>query len=248
MFYCSVAEPTSMPILQTRLTHYKKSWNPMMKITNKLQLSALALALGVSTAAQADLIITEYVEGGSNNKAVELTNRGSQALDLTGYVLNLHSNGATEAKNPQELTGELAAGASIVIYNSGAADAFKKPAPQGIESTVTWFNGDDALTLTLNGAVIDSFGQVGTDPGSSWDGANGFATKDKTLRRIDSINSGDTIVDDAFPGNTIQWQVFDKDTSNGLGCDGIAACDGSYTRHRHRHRHLLTNTDDVRER
>ena len=199
-----------------------------MKITNKLQLSALTLALGVSTAAQADLIITEYIEGSSNNKAVELTNRGTAVLDLTGYVLNLHSNGGVDARNPQLLSGELAAGASIVVYNNRSADSFKKPAPQGIASSVTFFNGDDALTLTLNGVVVDSFGQVGTDPGSSWTGANGFETKDKTLRRLESVVSGDVIVDDAFPTDG-QWLVFDKDTSNGLGCDGIDACDGSVT-------------------
>ncbi|MCG7532969.1 endonuclease [Psychrobium sp. MM17-31] len=201
----------------------------MMKLTSKLQLSALTLALGVSTAAQAELIITEYIEGSSNNKAVELTNRGTTTLDLTGYVLNLHSNGGTDARNPQELTGELAAGASIVIYNSRATDSFKKPAPQGIESSVTFFNGDDALTLTLNGVVVDSFGQVGTDPGSSWSGANGFETKDKTLRRLESVTTGDVITYDAFPGDAPQWQVFDKDTADGLGCDGIEACDGSVT-------------------
>jgi len=201
----------------------------MMKLTNKLQLSALTLALGVSTAAQADLIITEYVEGSSNNKAVELTNRGSVALDLTGYVLNLHFNGGTDARNPQALTGELAAGASLVIYNASAADSFKKPAPLGIQSTATYFNGDDALTLTFNGVVVDSFGQVGTDPGSSWSGAGGFETKDKTLRRLESVVTGDVIIDDAFPSADVQWQVLDKDTSNGLGCDGIEACDGSVT-------------------
>jgi endonuclease I len=201
----------------------------MMKITNKLQLTALTLALGVSTAAQAQLIITEYVEGSSNNKAVELTNRGSAALDLTGYVLNLHFNGGTDPRNPQTLTGELAAGASLVIHHASAADSFKKPAPQGIQSTAAYFNGDDALTLTFNGVVVDSFGQVGTDPGSSWSAAGGFETKDKTLRRLESVVTGDVIVDDAFPGTDVQWQVFDKDTSNGLGCDGIEACDGSVT-------------------
>lgn len=201
----------------------------MMKLTSKLQLSALTLALGVSTAAQAELIITEYIEGSSNNKAVELTNRGTTTLDLTGYVLNLHSNGGTDARNPQELTGELAAGESIVIYNSRATDSFKKPAPQGIESSVTFFNGDDALTLTLNGVVVDSFGQVGTDPGSSWNGENGFATANKTLRRLESVTTGDVITDDAFPSDAPQWQVFDIDTANGLGCDGVEACDGSVT-------------------
>lgn len=204
-----------------------KSWKTMMKMKNKLQLSSLAFALGMTGVANANLIITEYVEGGSSNKAVELTNRGSATIDLTGYVLNLHSNGKTEASNPQALTGTLEAGKSIVIYNANATDAFKKPAPQGIESTVTFFNGDDALTLTLNGAVVDSFGQVGTDPGSSWDGPNGFATSNKTLRRLESVTSGDTVVDDAFPGDTPEWQVFDQDTSDGIGCDGVAACAGS---------------------
>ncbi|OIQ48461.1 MAG: hypothetical protein BM565_01495 [Gammaproteobacteria bacterium MedPE] len=198
-----------------------------MKITKTIKLSALTCALGMSSIAHADLIITEYIEGGGNNKVVELTNRGGATLDLTGYVLNLHSNGAVEAKNPQALTGSLDAGKSLVIYNKDATDAFKKPAPQGIESTVTWFNGDDALTLTLNGVVVDSFGQVGNDPGSSWNGENGFATKDKTLRRLENVTTGDSVVDDAFPGDTVQWQVFDKDTSDGLGCDGVSACDGS---------------------
>lgn len=201
----------------------------MMKLTNKLQLSTLALAFGISTTAQAELIITEYIEGSSNNKAIELTNRGSAPLDLTGYVLNLHFNGGTDARNPQELSGELAAGASLVIYNGRATDSFKKPAPQGIESSAAFFNGDDAITLTYNGTVVDSFGVVGTDPGSSWNGDNGFATKDKTLRRLDTVTTGDVVIDDAFPGMTPQWQVFDKDTADGLGCDGIDACDDSTT-------------------
>ncbi len=199
-----------------------------MNKISKLQLGALTVALGFTAVTNAELIITEYVEGGSNNKAIELTNMGTGTLDLTGYVLSLHSNGQTEAKNPLTLTGELAEGASLVVYNAGAADAFKKPAPQGIESTVTWFNGDDALTLTFNGTIVDSFGQVGTDPGDSWaDGA--FDTKDKTLRRLASITTGDTVVNDAFPGNNNEWETFEKDTSNGLGCPGVAACEGSST-------------------
>jgi len=200
----------------------------MMKIAVKLRLSALALTLGISNAAQANLIITEYIEGSSNNKAIELTNLGQSTLDLTGYQVNLLSNGATEAKYFQPLSGELAAGASLVIYNARAIDAIKRPAPLGIDSTVTYFNGDDAITLTYNDVVIDSFGQIGTDPGSSWQ-ADNFDTKDRTLRRLASVTTGDIIIDDQFPGKPNQWQMFDKDTTGGLGCPGVENCDGSAT-------------------
>ncbi|NRA61420.1 MAG: endonuclease [Psychrobium sp.] len=198
----------------------------MMKRTTKLQLTALALALGVSNAAQANLIITEYIEGSSNNKAIELTNLSDNKLDLTGYQVNLFSNGATESKYVQVLSGELNAGASLVIYNANATESFKQPAPQGMASTITYFNGDDALTITYNGVVVDSFGQVGADPGTSWK-AEGFDSKDKTLRRLTSITTGDIITDDQFPGAVNEWQTFDKDTSGGLGCSGVENCDGS---------------------
>lgn len=197
-----------------------------MKTAVKIKFSALALALGLSSAANAELLITEYIEGGSNNKAVELTNLGSSELDLTGYALNLYSNGSTESSQTETLTGTLAAGASLVFHNSRAAPQFILPAPQGKSSTITYFNGDDALTLTYNGVVVDSFGQVGTDPGSFWEAA-GFKSQDKTLRRLDSITTGDTVIDDAFPSTPLEWQQFDKDSAGGLGCSGVKNCDGT---------------------
>ncbi|NRA85048.1 MAG: endonuclease [Gammaproteobacteria bacterium] len=196
-----------------------------MKITSTLQLGALSLAIGLCSAAHAELIITEYVEGSSNNKAVELSNMGGEVLTLDGYVLKLYSNGATESKNKAVLSGVLAAGTSIVLYNSGAEDSFKKTAPMGMTSNVTWFNGDDALVLTFNGVVVDSFGVVGEDPGSAWTSGD-FTTKERTLRRVASVVAGDTNVSDEFP-EVSQWQVFPANTSDGIGCPGVAACDGS---------------------
>ncbi|NRA60185.1 MAG: endonuclease [Psychrobium sp.] len=198
-----------------------------MKITSTLQVGALSLAIGFCSAAHAELIITEYVEGSSSNKAVELSNMGTEVLPLDGYVLQLYSNGSTESKNQAALSGVLAAGASIVIYNSKADDSFKKPAPMGVESNVTWFNGDDALVLTFNGAVVDSFGVVGEDPGSAWTSGD-FSTKERTLRRVASVVTGDTDISNDFP-DVSEWQVFPANTSNGLGCPGVDACDGSET-------------------
>ncbi|MDO6610419.1 endonuclease [Shewanella sp. 1_MG-2023] len=196
-------------------------------MNNKINAVAKAVTLllaTASTAAHADLVITEYVEGGGSNKAIEISNLGDSNIDLDAaqYAITLYSNGSTEAGNSSILTGTLAPGSSIVYHNGSADDAFKV----GIESTVTYFNGDDALLLTKDGVVIDRFGKLGEDPGSEWTDANdaNFSTKDKTLRRKASITTGDTNASADFPGTDNQWVVFDKDTSDGLGCPGEGAC------------------------
>ncbi len=189
---------------------------------------ALLLAAGVTATANASVVITEYVEGGGYNKAVEITNFGSENVDLAaaGYTLTLYSNGASESSKVLELTGTLVPNSSIVVYNSGLATADQFPAPLGIQNnTVANFNGDDALVLANSQGVVDSFGRVGEDPGSAWQ-ADGFSTKDKSLRRSNTITEGDTVIDDDFSAQAGDWVVFDKDTLDGLGCGGESACTG----------------------
>ena len=54
-----------------------------------------------------DLFISEYVEGWSNNKALEIYNPTSDAVDLSEYMVIRYSNGATSASaaNAIQLTG-----------------------------------------------------------------------------------------------------------------------------------------------
>ncbi|GIU35443.1 hypothetical protein TUM3794_03130 [Shewanella colwelliana] len=171
------------------------------------------------------LLITEYIEGSANNKAIEISNVGGSAIDLDANVYQLakHSNGAVDAGDAEILSGTLEPGKSIVFHNSGAADEFKV----GTESKVTWFNGDDAMVLTKDGAVIDSIGKVGERV--NWKDGD-FSTVDATLRRKDSVKVGDTDTSDTYPGTSKdQWLVLPKDTSDGLNCAGESACDGSVT-------------------
>jgi len=193
----------------------------------KIQLLTAALGLSALTS-HANVVITEYVEGGSSNKAIEISNLGTENIDLAagGYRIDLYANGSTDTTNGISLEGVLIPGSSIVVYNKDATDAFKFDAPQGIsDSSATYFNGDDALVLSNADGVVDSFGQVGTRPDGSW-GTGDFATKDHTLRRLASVTTGDTTTDDAFDPTT-QWATFAKDTADGLGCKGEVACDGS---------------------
>ena len=186
----------------------------------KTTLTPLALVIAsISAPASANLIISEYVEGGSNNKAVELYNNSGTELSLDGYNISLYSNGNGELASPNntlDLSGTLPANGTYVIVNAGSVDELKTKAD--IEATVTYFNGDDALVLTKDGVIVDSFGQLGVDPGKEWS-AGGVTTKDKSLRRKLDITTGRVDATSAFDPSE-QWEQFDKDDFSGIGFHG----------------------------
>ncbi len=186
----------------------------------------LIAALGAFNA-NANIVITEYVEGGGHNKAIEISNLGSQAVKLqqAGFKLKLYANGATEPTTEAELSGELPPNASFVVYNPNATDPFKKEHPAGLAHNVINFNGDDVIVLENAQGVVDRFGQVGVR--QQWQDDNGFNSKDKTLRRLASISIGNTDAMGDFAPVMSEWQAFDKDTSDGLGCVGVDACTGN---------------------
>jgi len=144
-----------------------------------------------------DLIISEYVEGSSYNKYLEIYNTGTSAAELSKYVVKLYINGETTASNSVKLdtlTGisSLAAGGIIVIRNSKAVLSLSVGVTAYV-SGVCGFNGDDAITLEKDGTIIDVFGEVGTDPGSSWTiEGSASAAVDKTVRRKSNITQGNT--------------------------------------------------------
>lgn len=143
-----------------------------------------------------DLFISEYIEGSSSNKALEIFNGTGKLVDLTGYKLRLYSNGSATADdtNLATLEGSLAHGETVVIVNAGADPAFKVTG--AIESTVTYFNGDDAVTLEKDDVIVDLIGVVGVRPDKEWTGtdANGEAasTLDRTLVRDKTVISPNT--------------------------------------------------------
>jgi hypothetical protein len=161
----------------------------------------------------ADLFFSEYIEGGSNNKAIEIYNGTGASVDLSVYSVELYTNGAITPGNTLAMTGTLANGDVYVIYNSGSVAGIKDVGD--VESTVTFFNGDDAFVLKKNGTIIDSFGQVGVDPGTAWS-ANGVSTVDKTLVRKPTVTAGRTAATTLFDPS-VEWIQYDIDTFDYLG-------------------------------
>lgn len=159
-----------------------------------------------------DLFISEYIEGSSNNKAIEVFNGTESPVDLSQYTVELYTNGSATSGYKLTLTGTLQSGDVYVIANSSAvADILSK---SDITATVTYFNGDDALVLKKGTTIIDSFGQVGFDPGTAW--GTGNETINHTLVRKSNIISGDTNTSDAFDPLT-EWDVYPVDIFTYLG-------------------------------
>jgi len=159
-----------------------------------------------------DLFISEYLEGSSNNKAIELFNGTSSVINLADYKLELYTNGSATVGTTLNLTGTLQPGATYVIVNGSASDALKAKA--NVTSGVTNFNGDDALVLKKGTTVLDVFGQVGFRPSPKW--GTTVSSVDLTLVRKDTVTTGDANGSDAFePAN--EWNALPIDTFTNLG-------------------------------
>lgn len=154
-----------------------------------LLLIAVILTANLNAQDCSDLFISEYVEGPSNNNAIEIYNPSSNAIDLAGYTINrygMNGSGGQSGDYPDvwPLSGTISSGQAIAVGN-GQLDSvwvstyWSLPVDQtfytacdlhgsGIYPTPFYFNGNDAMTLEYNGNIIDVFGKVGEDPGNAW--------------------------------------------------------------------------------
>lgn len=145
------------------------------------------------------IFFSEYIEGSSYNKAVEIYNGTGASVDLTGYSVSLSNTAAAI-----NLSGTLANGDVYVIANPSADAGILSQAD--LQTSNLSFNGDDSVTLIKNGASLDAIGTAGTSFGT-----------DKTLVRKGSITSGITAYDAA------QWDSYASNTISNLGSHTVTA-------------------------
>lgn len=177
-----------------------------------------------------DLFISEYVEGTSNNKYVEIYNgTGAAIADLSDYVYHAFQNGSSTPLT-FSLTGlSIADDGVLVLRNPGATLYAGTTFTTGSVAQ----NGNDAIGLykISAAAYVDIFGVIGENPGSAWTGTGGYTTLDKTLRRKSSVYSGITVNPAiAGPGGfgtlVSEWDLFSTDDVSGLGAHTM---DGTYS-------------------
>jgi hypothetical protein len=175
-----------------------------------------------------DLIISEYVEGSSNNKYIEVFNGTGSSVNLTDYQLNVFSNGASSPTQSVTLIGILANNTTIVYSNSSTSIY----GGATTDNAAIIFNGNDALALykLSTASYVDIFGVIGDDPGSAWT-ATGYSTANRTLVRKSTICGGVTVNpsgmgNGGFTTLSTEWDLFAQNTVSNLGSHTISCVIG----------------------
>jgi len=173
------------------------------------------------------IFFSEYAEGSSNNKYLEIFNGTGEDIDLSQYAVASCANGC-----PDESTWQYPANISFdtgTIVSAG--DVYIVAHPQAdasilAEADYTGFlylsNGDDVFGLVdaSSGVIIDIIGTRGPDPGDGWEVAGvPDATKDHTLVRKSSVETGNSDWQSSAgtDASNSEWIVYDNETWDYLG-------------------------------
>lgn len=182
-------------------------------------LFSFLLTAYASQAQCTDLFFSEYLEGASNNKAIEIYNPTANAVNLADYVIYRYNNGSAIASDSLFMVGMLAAGDVYVAGNPSAITAILNVSDT--THTITFFNGDDAMLLKnkISGDTLDIIGIVGIDPGTNWAVGSG-ATSEFTLVRDPNVQEGTM----NWALSSTQWLVFPQNTTDSLGAHHMNPC------------------------
>jgi len=199
-------------------------------VDNKSALSTAvdATTTDGSTTTANELFFSEYIEGSSNIKALEIVNLTDADIDLSNYSIARQSNGGLNGAEwawDLQLEGTIKSQDVFAIANEAAGESSSSSDPnvaiagQFLIDNADYirvhdgdtnfgapinFNGNDPVGLFKNGVLIDI---IGTYNG----GSSNFA-KDKTLRRKSGVSQPNT----AFDIDN-EWGVYPKNTVEDFG-------------------------------
>ena len=200
-------------------------------VDNKSELSASvnATTTNGSTTTANELFFSEYLEGESNNKALEIVNLTDNDIDLSAYTIKRQSNGGVNPEDVWEwdmpLKGIIKSQDVYVIVNEAAGEHTSSKSSAAVDAgnyliqiadsirvhdgdtnfgAPINFNGNDPVGLFKNDVLLDI---IGTYNG----GSSNFA-KDKTIRRKSGVSQPNT----AFDIDN-EWDIVSKNDASDFG-------------------------------
>lgn len=186
----------------TAYSFYVKAKDAAGNSTNSSTINATTNSASLVT----DLYFSEYLEGSSNNKALEIANNTGSSVSLSSYVVKKQTNGAGSWSTGITLSGTLANGAKYVMVHSSISSACYAVASANYSSAGSelTFNGNDAVGLFKNGVLIDIIG--------TFSGGTANFSADETLRRKSTVAVPKTTFN-----KTTDWDVLTVDSCTGIG-------------------------------
>jgi endonuclease I len=150
-----------------------------------------------------ELFFSEYVEGSSFNKALELVNLTGNNINLSPYTIKRQSNGIWES--PLQLVGTINVNNVYVIINASSTNSKLQEEKDLSVANVTpmTFNGDDRVGLFKNDVLLDIIGNL--------DGTDVFA-ENITLRRNNDVTEPSTDYSEQR-----EWSFFSSNTVSDIG-------------------------------
>jgi hypothetical protein len=183
------------------------------------------------TATYNNIFFSEYMEGSSNNKAIEIYNGTGKPVHLDNYAVLTNYNG-----NPWSGEYTFPAGTVLnhgdvyVIANEQADSAILDKADETLgfsdKGYMMGYNGDDVRALVEyapNGdtVILDQIGRYDlVDPGSGWDVAgttNGTSEHTLVRKPAKGPNMGDWDMSAGTDSVSSEWYVMPQDDTTDLG-------------------------------
>ena len=159
-----------------------------------------------------ELFFSEYSEGSSNNKYIEIYNPTANAVSLSSYTVYQSGNGGSYTNTFTTNATIASGGVYMIAANQADASILAVADTAMAYPSIAHFNGDDAMILVSGTDTVDVIGVPGVDPGSSWTVGTG-STANHTLVRMASIGAGST---DWTTGAT-EWDVYAQNTWTYMG-------------------------------
>ena len=181
------------------------------------------------------LFFSEYAEGSSNNKYLEIYNPTSSAVSLENYAMAIVVNapaqvGVYDSWHYFDIGSTVPANSVFIVAHPSADASILSLADM---TTTHLSNGDDGIALVYGNqpstnsspsaggyTVVDRIGDWNGDPGSGWSVAGvSNATKDHTLVRKCSISQGnaDWTASSGSTTENSEWQVLPNNDWSDLG-------------------------------
>jgi len=172
------------------------------------------------------LFFSEYAEGSSNNKYLEIYNGTSGTISLDNYAFP-NVNNAPDSIGYHDYwntfpSGDSIASGDVYIIAHPSSDSSILAHANHTHSYLS--NGDDGYALVrgveTNYTIIDIIGDFNGDPGQGWDVAGvSNGTKDHTLVRKSTVCNGDTSWTNSAGTDSInsQWIVLAQNDWTNIG-------------------------------